>query len=206
MRILILGGTGVVGRAVIEALRVDTRGLSNELVTTSRKTVPDLNVNQETSIQKYFESLKKGPRFDAVVCAFGEVPTAPWERLEIPALEAGLRSKLLAQIAVTRYAEPVLRDRGSITLTTGITSEHFAVAGLTKTVINRALEGFVETVALELPRGIRINAVSPGLIEESAVTAAPFFPGIAPVTPARVGLEFQKSVFGIQTGKTLRGY
>ena len=54
-----------------------------------------------------------------------------------------------------------------------------------------------------MPRGIRINAVSPGLLEESAVKYDGFFPGHETVSAARVGLAYAKSVDGALTGQVI---
>ena len=52
-------------------------------------------------------------------------------------------------------------------------------------------------------RNIRINAVSPGLLEESAEKYDGFFPGHQPVSSARVGLAYAKSVEGALTGQVI---
>ena len=64
-------------------------------------------------------------------------------------------------------------------------------------------DGFVLAAAIDLPRGLRINAVSPGLLEESAKKYEGFFPGHQPVSSARVGLAYAKSVEGALTGKVI---
>mgnify|MGYP002683445110 CR=1 FL=1 len=66
-----------------------------------------------------------------------------------------------------------------------------------------ALDDFVRAAAIEMPRGIRINCVSPGLLEESAVKYDGFFPGHVPVTSARVGIAFTKCVEGAINGQVV---
>jgi hypothetical protein len=61
----------------------------------------------------------------------------------------------------------------------------------------------VKSAAIELERGLRINAVSPGLLEESVKKYEGFFPGHEPVSSARVGLAFAKSVEGAITGQVI---
>ena len=118
----------------------------------------------------------------------------------------GFKSKLLGQILVAKHSLKALRYGGSITLTTEITAEELVIHGAPKTTVNRATEGFVYSVALELPSRIRINAVSPGLLEASAPDVGKDFPGIEPVSATRVAREYRKSVYGIQTGQIFRGY
>jgi NAD(P)-dependent dehydrogenase (short-subunit alcohol dehydrogenase family) len=67
--------------------------------------------------------------------------------------------------------------------------------------VNAALNGFVTGAAVELQRGLRINAVSPTLLTESAEAYGSVFPGFETVPAARVALAYQRSVEGAQTGK-----
>jgi hypothetical protein len=53
----------------------------------------------------------------------------------------------------------------------------------------------------ELPRGIRINVVSPTVLQESMPTFGPYFFGFEPVPVARVALAYARSVDGLQTGQ-----
>jgi len=69
--------------------------------------------------------------------------------------------------------------------------------------VNAALAGFVTGAAIELPRGLRINVVSPGLLQVSAKKYEGFFPGHEPVSSERVGLAYAKSVEGAITGKVI---
>ena len=116
----------------------------------------------------------------------------------------GLQSKLMGQINLTRAAIAHLSDRGSITLISGILSEEPIHWGVSATTINGAIEHFVKGAACELPRGIRINVVSPTVLEESMGKYADFFPGFVPVPAARVAQAYKKSVLGVQTGQIFR--
>lgn len=69
-----------------------------------------------------------------------------------------------------------------------------------------AVRAFVQAAAIELPRGIRINDVSPNVLEESMDSYAPFFPGFEPVPAARAAKAYRKSVEGAQTGQTYKVY
>ena len=71
-------------------------------------------------------------------------------------------------------------------------------------MVNGAVDGFVIGAAIELPKGIRINSVSPGVVLESIDTYGDFFRGHEPVPVARVALAFSKSVEGLLSGKVLR--
>jgi hypothetical protein len=70
-----------------------------------------------------------------------------------------------------------------------------------------ALEGFVRGAAIELPRGIRNNVVSPTVLTEAMDAYAPYFRGFEPVTGQRAAMAYLRSVEGAQTGRVYRvGY
>ena len=58
--------------------------------------------------------------------------------------------------------------------------------------------------ALELPRGLRINAVSPSVLSEALDAYGDFFPGFEPVTAARAALAYQRSIDGIANGQVFK--
>ena len=68
---------------------------------------------------------------------------------------------------------------------------------------NRAVEGFVRAAAIELENGIRINAVSPTVIEDSP-QYFPYFPGEIPTTMKQLEYGFRKSVFRANTGQVIK--
>lgn len=70
-----------------------------------------------------------------------------------------------------------MNDCGAFTLTSGILSQDPIPGGAAVTSINAAVEGFVLGASIEMPRGIRINALSPGELEESAERFGAFFQG-----------------------------
>ncbi len=76
--------------------------------------------------------------------------------------------------------------------------------GASASLVNAGIEGFVRAAALELPRGIRINAVSPNVLQESMPGYAPYFRGFEPVPAARATLGFSRSVEGAQSGQVYR--
>jgi NAD(P)-dependent dehydrogenase (short-subunit alcohol dehydrogenase family) len=83
--------------------------------------------------------------------------------------ELGLRSKLMGQVTVARVAKDRLRDRGSVVLTTGVLAMHPMPGSASISLVNAGLEGFVRAAALEMPRGLQINAVSPPWVKETMI-------------------------------------
>ena len=116
----------------------------------------------------------------------------------------GLANKLMGQVNLALAARDHLRDGGSITLITGVLSSEPIAGGSSGSMVGGAIEGFVMGAGIEMPRGIRINAVSPGVFEESMAEYGPFFRGFDPVPVARAARAFSRSVEGLETGKTYR--
>lgn len=83
----------------------------------------------------------------------------------------------------------------------GILSDDPIVLGANASTVNGAINSFVKSAAIELPRGLRINAVSPTVVVESMEKFAPYFNGYKPVPVSDVALAYRKSVEGAQTGQ-----
>jgi NAD(P)-dependent dehydrogenase (short-subunit alcohol dehydrogenase family) len=118
--------------------------------------------------------------------------------------DIGLRDKLMGQVNVVLAGQQFLNDGGSFTLTSGILSEDPIQFGAAASLVNGALESFVCAAAIELPRGLRINAVSPTVIEESMDSFGPYFRGYKPVPAIAAALAYSKSVEGKQTGQVYK--
>jgi NAD(P)-dependent dehydrogenase (short-subunit alcohol dehydrogenase family) len=72
-------------------------------------------------------------------------------------------------VNVVRAAAKHLRDGGSVTVTTGVLAMRPMPGAAAISLVNAGLEGFVRAAGLEMPRGLRVNAVSPGWIKETLV-------------------------------------
>jgi len=115
----------------------------------------------------------------------------------------GLTDKVMGQINVVLEGLNWVNDGGSFTLTSGVLDRDPIRSGAGAATANGALGGFVVGSAIEMPRGIRINVVSPGLLDVSEARYGAFFPGHERVSAQRVGLAYIKSVEGPGTGKVI---
>ena len=97
----------------------------------------------------------------------------------------GLNNKLMGQVNVVLAGLQKINDNGSFTLTSGILNRDPIQYGSSAGMVNGALDGFVKSAALEMPRGIRINCVSPTVIQEAMEDYASYFRGFQPVPAAR---------------------
>lgn len=192
MRILIVGASGHVGSAAAAALRE-----KHEIVGVSRSTEPGVDLSDAASIERLFAELGE---FDAVVSAYGSAPFKPAPDLTPEDLTAAFEGKVLSQLNLVRIGLAHVRDGGSFTLTTGILAREAVPTGAAAAMANGAVESFVISAAGELPRGIRLNAVSPTVLA-SAPGYFDAFPGFEPVSDERVGQAFVRSVEGISNGR-----
>ena len=110
----------------------------------------------------------------------------------------------MGQVNLTLAARDSLTDGGSITLIGGILADEPIAAGSSASMVNGALEAFARAAAIELPRGLRINVVSPTVFAESMEGYAPFFRGFEPVPVAKAALAFSRSIEGRQTGQVYK--
>jgi NAD(P)-dependent dehydrogenase (short-subunit alcohol dehydrogenase family) len=197
MKILLVGASGTIGRAIAAELSA-----RHDIVRAGRHGGDvTVDLTDEASIQAMFREVGT---VDAVIAAAGNVTFAPLAALTAADFATGLNDKLMGQVNLARHAVANLNDGGSITLIGGIVAEQPIVNGASASLVNAGLEGFVRGAAIELPRGIRINLVSPNVLVESMDIYGPFFRGFEPVPASRVGLAFSRSVEGAQTGQIYR--
>lgn len=196
MRVLVVGATGTVGTAAVNEL-----GRRHEIIKAGR-TSGDVTVDlmDEASIRAMFE---KTGKVDAIIATAGHVHFGPLATMTGAQFRKGLDDKLMGQINLALIGQHHLNDNGSITLTSGVLDRDPIRKGANAAAVNGAIGGFVKSAAIELTRGMRINVVSPGLIEESVTKYDGFFPGHEPVSSARVGLAYAKSVEGAITGQVI---
>ena len=197
MRVLIVGASGIIGSAVVAEL-----GGRHEIVTAGRTSGElRLDITSADAIRAMYE---RAGRVDAVVSATGKVKFAPMEVMTAEDYDIGIKDKLMGQVNLVLIGRNYLSDGGSFTLTTGVLDHDPIRQGSSASMVNGAVNAFVIAAAIELQRGHRINAVSPGVITEAMEGYAPFFRGFKPVPAARAALAYAKSVEGAQTGQVYR--
>jgi NAD(P)-dependent dehydrogenase (short-subunit alcohol dehydrogenase family) len=197
MRVLVVGASGTIGRAVVAELRE-----RHEIVAAGRESGDvRVDITDTASIRAAFEAA--GP-IDAVVSAAGKVKFAPFAEMEDADYRIGLADKLMGQVNLVLIGREFIADGGSFTLTTGVLDSDPIRMGSSASMVNGAVNAFVVAAAIEMPRGLRINVVSPGVITEAMPDYAPFFRGFEPVPAARAALAYAKSVEGAQTGQVYR--
>jgi NAD(P)-dependent dehydrogenase (short-subunit alcohol dehydrogenase family) len=194
MRILVIG-TGTIGRAVVAALSAGNEIVSASLRSTTRK----VDIADPASIQQMYRSLGK---LDAVVCAAGQAKFAPLVQLSEADFRFSLDNKLMGQVNVVRFGFEHVQDGGSFTLTAGSLAQAPMPGSAAVSLVNAGIEGFARAAALEAPRRIRVNAVSPPWVTE---TLQALKMDLSQGLPAAVVAgAYVRSVTGTDTGSILK--
>ena len=159
MKILLVGASGTIGKAVEKALSFE-----HELVVANYSS-GDVNVDlsKPNSIKAMFSSV--GP-LDAIISTAGQANFAPLAQLVDADYELALNNKLMGQINLVRLGQNVLKDGGSVTLTSGVLSREPMPGSSVISMANGALESYVKASALELER-FRLNVVAPIFVKET---------------------------------------
>lgn len=199
MKLLIVGGSGTIGKKVTSYFS-DT----NEVITAGRTSGGvTVDISDSNSIKKMFEQTGK---LDAIICIAGEAKWAVFNELSEENYYIGLKSKLMGQVNLVRIGQNYLHPNGSITLSTGILADDPVVGSTSAAMVNGALHSFIPAVVLEIKNGIRVNAVSLGMVEDSYERYAESFPGHHPIPMNKVVNAYSRSVNGRGNGEIIKIY
>src|ERR1700694_2194615 len=141
--------------------------------------------------------------FDAVANAAGDVSFGALEESTDEQWANSIKFKGMGQINLVRAALPFIADRGSFTLVSGVLTDEYLNGGTIGTTINHLVEGFVKGAAVELPRGLRINCISPTVLAESVAYHA-YFAGFIPVPAWECAQAYLRAMSTPITGRVLK--
>ncbi|MER4751233.1 short chain dehydrogenase [Klebsiella pneumoniae] len=193
MKIIVIGASGTIGRAVSEEL-----SQRHEVIRVGRTRGDyQVDITSQESVEALFAQTGE---VDAIVSTTGNLHFGPLSTMTDSQFNLGLQDKMLGQIRLALVGQHFLRDGGSITLVSGIVAQEPIAQGVNATTVNAGLEGFVRA-ACELPRGIRINLISPTVLSESLAAYGDFFPGFPSVPAAAVAQAYRRSIEGVQSGR-----
>lgn len=194
MRVIVIGATGALGKAVVGLLE------THHTVVKVGKSRGDfqLDVTKPSEIEAFF---KKVGSFDALVSTVGKVHFAPLEEMNLEKYTVGLHDKLLGQVNLVLIGQKFIHPQGSFTLTSGILGHTPVRTASSAMMVNKALEGFVKAAAFEMQGRFRLNVVSPTLIEESMPARGGLFEGFVPIPGRKAAEAYLQSIEGSETGK-----
>ncbi|HVV03987.1 MAG TPA: short chain dehydrogenase [Puia sp.] len=195
MRIIIVGASGTMGAYLTEAFQKE-----HEIVKVSTRggDIPTDITSPESIEQMY----KSAGAFDALICTAGPTYVGAWKKMSPIEFQKGLDGKLMGQINLVLIGQHYINPKGSFTLISGALTHEPQRNFANASAANGAVEAFVRAAAIELENGIRINAVSPTVIENSP-HYFPYFPGEMPTTMKALEFGFRKSLFGAGTGQVI---
>jgi NAD(P)-dependent dehydrogenase (short-subunit alcohol dehydrogenase family) len=196
MRILLIGATGTIGQAITAAF-----GTRHDIIPASlHKAHESVDVADPDSIRAL---LKRVGRVDAIVSAAGQAAFKPLGELSDADFALSVGNKLMGQVNVARFGMASVADKGSVTLTSGVLAQQPMPGSAAISLVNAGLEGFTRAAALEAPRGIRVNVVSPPWVTETlqAMGRPPMPDSLSAAVVARAYVD---SVEGQMTGQILK--
>jgi NAD(P)-dependent dehydrogenase (short-subunit alcohol dehydrogenase family) len=198
MKIIIVGASGTMGKHLTAALKTE-----HEVITAATTGCDvEVDITSTESIENMYKQV--GP-FDALISTAGPTYVGPWKKLNDKEFRKGVEGKMMGQINLVLIGQHYINPKGSFSLITGALSHDPQINFANASAANGAVEAFVRAAAIELDNGIRINAVSPTVIENSP-QYFPWFPGDIPVTMQQLEYGFRKSVFGANTGQVIKPY
>lgn len=196
MKILIVGASGTLGKKVTAYFKNN-----HDVVTAGSKSgVLQVDITSPESIETFY---KQAVPFDALVSVTGAGHFGPLKSMGHLDFKKGLDSKLMGQVNLVLIGQHYINPKGSFTLTSGILSDDPVVYGANLSAVNGALNAFAVAAAIELENGVRINVISPGVVEDSP-GYFDTFPGHIPVSMDRVAAGYAKSVLGAGTGQVIK--
>ena len=196
MKMIIVGATGTMGKHLTGAFEKE-----HEVIKAASKGGDiQVDITSAGSIENMYN--QAGP-FDALISTAGPTYVGPWKKMTEKDFKKGIDGKMMGQINLVLIGQHYINPRGSFSLITGALTHDPQKNFANASAANGAVEAFVRAAAIELENGIRINAVSPTVIENSP-HYFPFFPGDIPVTMQQLEFGFRKSIFGANTGQVIR--
>ncbi len=200
-RVLVTGASRGIGRAVVAALAArgarvaavarDHKALESVAAADPSRIVPlpadlDLASERDAVVQRAIERLGG---VDALVCAAGVVRYARVGALDEEHLRLQWRINLVAPLLMAQEAALWMKEHGggAILFVGSTLASRPAPSTAGYAATKAALVAAAQTLALELaPQGVRVNVVSPGVVDTDMVRQVRLEPGEPePVGPAR---------------------
>ena len=171
--VVITGGNSGIGRAAAadfksEGANVSILGRAKETVTSVSDELGIDGYTGDTtkmeSLDRFFSAVsQKNGNIDVLVANAGIAEFLPFEATDLAHFERTMSVNFLGTVATIKAALPYLANPASIVLTTSIASQLGEPNTSAYSASKAAMASLVRTLSRELlPKGIRLNAVSPG--------------------------------------------
>lgn len=199
MKIIIVGGQGLIGKYLVSHFSRE-----NEIISAGRNNA-DITVDLEnySSINSMFDQVQN---VDAVICVAGEAKWLPFAELTEDDYYVGIKSKLMGQVNLTRAAINKINKGGAVILTTGILADHPVPMTSSAAMVNGAIHSFVQATSKDNTNGVRVCAVSCGLVQDAAEKYKDYFPGHKIISMEKMASAYYRCLHGDQHGHIEKVY
>jgi len=194
VKVILVGASGRIG-CEIDKLLSDKHSIVRVGVNSGDV---QCNYTDKKSVSDMFNTIGT---FDALICVAGRDSIfKDFEELEDDDYRYGFERKFLGQVGFVTLGQKFINDNGSFTFTGGFLSHYPRPTSAATGPLNAAIDTFVKTTAPLLPRGIRLNVVSPApVVEPNRIKR-----GL--VTAEQTARVFVKAINGSMSGQVLRAW
>lgn len=159
MKIVLIGATGTIGKAIVEELK------EHEVIRVGSKSGDhQVDIEDRSSIESLFKNIGT---VDAIISTTGQIAFAPVQELTYEQIKQTVDSKIMGHINLFQVGSDYVREGGSITLSSGYLAQNPMAGGAAVSMVNAALDSFAKAAAFELGSSLRVNTVSPRFVKET---------------------------------------
>lgn len=193
MKILLIGASGTIGKAVAQNL-----SLQHDVISANYSGGDvQVDLGNVESIKAMFAAVGS---VDAIISTAGLANFGALNDMTDTDYQLALQNKLMGQVNLVRLGKEMINQGGSITLTSGILSREPMHGSAIVSMVNGALESYVKAAALELD-SLRLNVVAPIFVKETmAMMGMPTDSGLSAADTASA---YVAAVSGDMHGQTL---
>lgn len=199
MKIILVGASGTIGKSLSAYLSEN----HSVIKASANNSMVKVDISSADSILDMYKSIGS---FDAVICTAGSAFFGPLNTMSEEHFYIGIRNKLMGQINLVMLGKEFIKPGGHFVLTSGVLADRPSEQSTGLSIVNGALNSFVKAASIELPKNIKINAVSPGLVEDSAKKFGSFYPDTKPVSMELLNKTYLEAVTSDYSGQVLSLY
>ncbi|MEM0900128.1 MAG: SDR family oxidoreductase [Pseudomonadota bacterium] len=171
--VVIVGGGSGMGRATAtlaasHGAKVTIASRSKEKLETvaaeidGNVSAKPVDMTDESALRAWAESLGT---VDHLVISASSAAHGKYEDLPTDDLRGMIEAKFVGPYVTAREVLPLIREKGSITLFSGVLSRRSSAGAVGLGAVNAAVEALTRGLALELAGRVRVNCISPGMVD-----------------------------------------
>lgn len=159
MKIMLIGATGTIGKAVTQALA------EHELILVGNASGQyQVDIEDRVTIERLFAQVGK---VDAIISTAGKIEFGIITELTLAQFATTINSKIIGHINLLQIGSKFVNQGGSITFTSGFLAQNPSPGSSAVSLANAALDSLAKAAALEFEGQFRVNTVSPRFVKET---------------------------------------